>query len=180
MSTYITLYITFLKIGSFAFGGGYAVLPLIKRYVVDDMHWLNMDELTNLISLSQITPGPIGINSATFIGTKVGFIPGAIIATIAEVTPCFILMMILGRFLFSGKKFQFMDKILKGLKPAISGLILIAAINLTTSSLFTKTGVSIPALIGFVVGGVLFIKKIDIIKIILLTSSIGIILHILI
>lgn len=177
MGIYTTLYLTFLKIGAFAFGGGYAVLPLIQRYVVNDMRWLTLDELTDLISLSQITPGPIGINSATFIGTKVGFIPGAIIATIAEVTPCFILMMILGNFLFSGKKFSFMEKILKGLKPAISGLILIAAINLTKSSLLTNNGISIPAICGFFIGGAMFIKKIDVIKIIILTSVLGIVLY---
>ena len=97
----LLLYITFLKIGAFAFGGGYAVLPLIQRYVVNDMKWLTIKELTDLVSLSQITPGPIGINSATFIGTKVASVPGAIVATIAEVTPSCILMLLLGYFLFS-------------------------------------------------------------------------------
>lgn len=172
------LYFTFLKIGAFAFGGGYAVLPLIQRYVVHDMHWLTIKEMTDLVSLSQITPGPIGINSATFIGTKVASIPGAIIATAAEVTPCCILMLVLGSLLFKGKKIKIMDHILKGLKPAIPGLILIAAMDMFKSSIFSPQGVKYIGVAGFIVGGILFIsKKVDIIKIIIISATLGVVLH---
>lgn len=175
---FVLLYITFLKIGTFAFGGGYAVLPLIQRYVVNDMNWLSIKEMTDLVSLSQITPGPIGINSATFIGTKVASLPGAIIATAAEVTPCCLLMMILGSLIFKGKKVNIMDKILKGLKPAIPGLILIAAIDMFKSSIFSPDGIKYIGAIGFIVGGALFIsKKVNIIKIIVVSATLGVLLH---
>ena len=178
ISKLVLLYVTFLKIGAFAFGGGYAVLPLIQRYVVNDMKWLTIKELTDLVSLSQITPGPIGINSATFIGTKVASIPGAIVATAAEVTPCCILMLILGHFLFRGKKITVMDRVLKGLKPAIPGLITIAAIDMFKSSIFSPEGIKYVGVIGFVIGGILFAsKKVNIIKIIIISASAGAILH---
>lgn len=172
------LYITFLKIGSFAFGGGYAVLPLIQKYIVSENNWLSISDLTNLVSLSQITPGPIGINSATFIGIKVAGIPGAIIATLAEVTPCCILMILLAQFVFRGKNIKIMDRILSGLKPAIPGLILVASIDMFKSSIFSDSGIKIIGLIGFIVGGILFAtKKVDIIKIIISTAILGFILH---
>lgn len=171
----LLLYITFLKIGAFAFGGGYAVLPLIQRYVVNDMKWLTIKELTDLVSLSQITPGPIGINSATFIGTKVASVPGAIVATIAEVTPSCILMLLLGYFLFRGKKITLLDRALKGLKPAIPGLILIAAIDMFKSSIFSPKGIKYIGVIGFIIGGILFMsKKVDIIKIIVVSATVGV------
>lgn len=175
------LYLTFLKIGAFAFGGGYAVLPLIQKYVVNDMSWLTIAELTDLVSLSQITPGPIAINAATFIGIKVAGIPGALVATAAEVTPSCILMLVLGYFLFKGRKIKAMDNILKGLKPAIPGLIMIAAIDMFTSSVFSPEGIKYVGLVGFVVGGILFLsKRVDIIKIIVISASLGVLLHFLI
>lgn len=175
----LTLYITFLKIGAFAFGGGYAVLPLIQRYVVDDMHWISIKEMTDLVSLSQITPGPIGINAATFIGIKTAGPLGAIVATVAEVTPCCLLMLFLGHLMFSGKKITFMDRILKGLKPAIPGLILIAAIGMLKGAVFADGRISYTAVVGFVIGGGLFLsKKVDIIKIICVSAALGLILNI--
>lgn len=178
INTLFSLYVTFLKIGAFAFGGGYAVLPLIQRYVVNEKSWLSIKELTDLVSLSQITPGPIGINSATFIGTKVASIPGAIVATVAEVTPCCILMLFLGYFLFKGKKITVMDRVLKGLKPAIPGLILIAAIDMFNSSIFSPDGIKYIGVIGFVLGGIMFAsKKVSIIKIIIVSAAFGTVLH---
>lgn len=178
LNNYFLLYITFLKIGSLAFGGGYAVLPLIHRYVVIERNWLTMNQLSDLVSLSQITPGPIGINSATFIGVKTAGLFGGIIATIAEVTPCCILMLVLGHFLFKGKKIKFMDYILKGLKPAITGLILIAAINMFSSAVYSsKNELNIIGIIGFIIGMICtFYKKIDIVKIIGISSITGILL----
>ncbi len=174
----LLLYVTFIKIGAFSFGGGYAVLPLIQKYVVNDMNWLSIKELTDLVSLSQITPGPIAINAATFIGTKVASLPGAIVATIAEVTPSCILMLFLGYFIFRGKKITFLDRTLKGLKPAIPGLILIAAIDMFKSSILSTEGIKYIGLLGFLIGGFLFMfKKIDIIKIIIISAFAGILFH---
>lgn len=183
MGVFLHLYTTFFKIGALAFGGGYAVLPLIEQFVINENAWLTARELTDLISLSQMTPGPIAINSATFIGTKVAGIPGAIIATLGNVTPQFILMMTLGYFIFSGRKIKFLDKILKGLKPAIVGLIAIATINMIESSLFTTetwslNDWSLLGVVGFILGIVLYRKKtLSVIQLVLLSAAVGVGLH---
>ena len=88
----LELFLVFVQIGAFAFGGGYAVLPLIQKFVVEDRGWLSTAEMTDLVSLSQMTPGPIAINSATFVGTKLAGIPGAVVATMGNVLPQLILM----------------------------------------------------------------------------------------
>ena len=84
---YIQLFLSFLNIGLFSFGGGYAAMPLIQAQVVDVHHWLTMTEFTDLITISQMTPGPIAINSATFVGTRIAGIPGAVAATIGCILP---------------------------------------------------------------------------------------------
>ena len=160
-----TLYLVFLQIGAFAFGGGYAVLPLISQYVVQDRGWLTTAGLTDLVSLSQMTPGPIAINAATFIGTKVAGLPGAIVATLGNVTPQFLLMMVLGYFLFTRhQEMPWLERILKGLKPAIVSLVGIATIDMMRVSLFIGEGGQISALriggvVGFAIGFLLYRKK---------------------
>ena len=84
---YLKLFISFLKIGAFSFGGGYAAMPIIQSEVVDAYHWLTPEEFTDLITISQMTPGPIAVNSATFVGIRIGGIPGAIVATFGCILP---------------------------------------------------------------------------------------------
>lgn len=181
MSVLFRLYIAFLQVGTFAFGGGYAILPMIQKVIVEQYQWLTMQEMTDIISISQMTPGPISINSATFVGTKLAGLPGAITATVGSVTPQFFLMLTLAHFYFSNRQFTFMDKILRGIKPGIVGLILIAAISMTRESLFTGGVVALDqlniiALICFAVGLILYIKKVDLIKLIFLGAVMGILL----
>ena len=92
---YIQLFYTFFKIGLLGFGGGYEMLSLIQFEIVEHYHWLTVSQFTDIVAISQATPGPIGINSATFVGFSVAGIFGAIVATIAVVTPSFILMYLL-------------------------------------------------------------------------------------
>lgn len=181
MNPLLHLYIAFLQVGAFAFGGGYAILPMIQRVIVEQYGWLNLQEMTDIISISQMTPGPISINSATFVGTKLAGLPGAVIATTGSVTPQFVLMMILGHFYFSDRKFYFMDKILKGIKPGIVGLIFIAALSMTQESLFNEgtiafNQINLTALICFFIGLVLYVKKVDLIKLIALGAGLGMVL----
>lgn len=179
-----TLYLVFLQIGAFAFGGGYAVLPLITQYVVNEQGWLTTTGLTDLVSLSQMTPGPIAINAATFIGTKVAGIPGAIIATLGNVTPQFILMMILGYFLFTRhQEMPWLQRILHGLKPAIVSLVGLAAIDMVGASLFIDqswqlSALSIGGIIGFVIGFFLYQqKRLGVIGVVLVSALSGVLLH---
>lgn len=178
MGIFLELFAVFFQIGALAFGGGYAALPLIQRYVVEQNAWLSIAEFTDLVSLSQMTPGPIAINAATFVGTKVAGIPGAVVATLANVTPQFILMMTLGYFLFGGKKIGFLSKLLKGIRPAIVGLIAIATISMIRSSLWIGADLSWMGIVGFIVGLVLYgFKKMDLIKLIGLSALLGVVIH---
>ena len=81
------LFLSFLQIGLFSFGGGYAAMPLIQEQIVNIHGWLDMDQFTDLITISQMTPGPIAINSATFVGIRIGGIPGALVATLGCILP---------------------------------------------------------------------------------------------
>ncbi len=181
---YLELFLTFLKIGAFAFGGGYAVLPLIQQYVVAEKAWINLSEMTDLISISQITPGPIAINSATFIGTKVAGIPGAIVATAGNVLPQFVLMMVLGHFLFGGKDLPFLGKILKGLRPVIAGLVSLVAISMMKSTLFVSLEslstfkFNYLGLLGFVVGLYFYGKgKLGVVGLVIFSVVLGLSFH---
>ena len=175
----LDLFLIFFKIGCFAFGGGYAVIPLISKYVVEEHAWISTREFIDLISISQMTPGPIAINSATFVGQNVHGIIGSILATAGLVLPQFILMMILGYFLFSkGKKFKIMDYSLLGIKAGVVSLIFITTLKLFQSSVFPEglklQCMSLAALISFVIGFVLYMKKVDLFKLIGLGAVIGI------
>jgi chromate transporter len=184
MMILIELYVQFFIIGITSFGGGYAVLPLINTMVVEGKGWLSVQEMTDLVSISNMTPGPIAINSATFVGTKMGGLSGSVAATMGVVTPSFILMLILAYLLFSSnRKLKFLEKMLKTLRPAIVGLIAIAAIKMTRSSIFVNDlspesfSINIIPLICFVIGFVLYWKKVDITKLIGLGAALGIILN---
>ncbi len=82
---YLQLFLSFLQIGAFSFGGGYAAMPLIQNQIVDLHHWMNIEEFADIITISQMTPGPIAVNSATFVGLRIGGLAGAIIATLSNI-----------------------------------------------------------------------------------------------
>jgi len=89
---YLKLFWEFIKIGAFTFGGGYAMIPLIERGIVTKYHWLTMEQFTDLIAIAEMTPGPIAINSATFVGYKVAKFWGAVVATMGVVLPSFLII----------------------------------------------------------------------------------------
>ncbi len=120
---YVHLFLAFLRVGFFAFGGGLAALPLIEKEVVDSFHWLSHREFLELVALSELTPGPIAINSATFTGFKVGGMLGAVIATGAFCLPSLLLGALLSRFLAHFADSPWVRRFLLGLRPAILALL---------------------------------------------------------
>ncbi|MGP1477050.1 MAG: chromate transporter [Phocaeicola sp.] len=142
---YLLLFYTFFKIGLFGFGGGYAMLSLIQGEVVTKYHWLSPSEFTDIVAISQMTPGPIGINSATYVGytslINAGYghilgILGSITSTIAVVLPSFILMLIISKFFIKYQKHPYIEAVFSGLRPAIVGLIAAAALVLMDTENF--------------------------------------------
>lgn len=112
---YIQLFYTFFKIGLFGFGGGYAMLSMIQGEVVTRYGWVSSQEFTDIVAISQMTPGPIGINAATYVGfTSTGSIWGSIIATFAVVLPSFILMLTISRFFLKYQKHPVVESIFNG------------------------------------------------------------------
>lgn len=128
---YISLFTTFIKIGLFSFGGGYAMIPLIQQEVVEKNAWITLEKFTDIIAISQITPGPIAVNVATFIGyTATGNILGATLATLGVILPSLIIMVILVKFLSRTQDNKYVIRSFKGLRLVVIGLILGAAFSL--------------------------------------------------
>lgn len=134
---YLQLFLSFLKIGIFGFGGGYAMLSLIQNEVVERHGWISAGEFTDMVAISQMTPGPIAINSATFIGyTVTGDIRGAALATVAVCIPPLAIMLLLARFYLRFRRNRLVASAMGGLKPMIVAMIAAAAMMLMTRSNF--------------------------------------------
>lgn len=125
---YLQLFLSFLQIGLFSFGGGYAAMPLIQGQVVSLHGWLTMSEFTDLITISQMTPGPIAVNSATFVGMKIAGIPGAVVATAGCILPSCIIVTILARLYLKYRNLDLLQGVLKSLRPAVVAMIASAGI----------------------------------------------------
>ena len=127
---YIELIISYLKIGFFGFGGGYAMLSFIHHEVVVKHAWITAAEFADIIAISQMTPGPIAINSATYIGYTVGGLFGAIIATVAVCTPAMTLMVLITRWFFYLRDNRYVDNIVRALHPVVIAMIAAAGLAL--------------------------------------------------
>lgn len=187
---YLQLFITFFEIGLFGFGGGYGMLSLIQTQVVTRHAWMSTAEFTNIVAISQMTPGPIGINSATYCGyTAVHNATGSVLlstlgsalATFALVLPSFILMIAISRVLMKYMKTPTVQSIFAGLRPAVVGLLLAATLLLINTENFSapdinpwQFSISVALLVASFVG-TKFVK-IDAITMILLAAYAGLML----
>lgn len=133
---YLTLFWEFAKVAIFCVGGGYASMPLIQSAVVDTHHWLTLAEFVDIFTISQMTPGPIGINAATFAGMKIAGIPGAVSATVGFCTPSLILGIVLARLFFKYGDIGPIRSMLNGLRPAVVALIAAASISFIVLALW--------------------------------------------
>ena len=133
---YWLLFCSFCWVGVFCVGGGYASVPLIQHQVIELHHWLTMPEFLDVFAISQMTPGPIGINAATFVGTKIAGLGGAIAATLGFVTPSFIIMISLAKLLAKYGDLGAIRGILNGLRPAVIGLIASAGVMFFTLAIW--------------------------------------------
>ncbi len=132
---YIRLLTSFIKIGAFSFGGGYAMIPLIQKEI-ERRGWLGMSEFVDIIGIAEMTPGPIAVNSATFVGYKVAGIFGGMIATIGVAMPSLVIIMIVSRYFFKHKDHPLSKTILQGIRPVVCGLIIAAALFVSNTCLF--------------------------------------------
>lgn len=146
MNLYLQLFISFLQIGALSFGGGYAAMPLIQQQVVTLHGWLSLSEFTDLITISQMTPGPIAINSATFVGTRVGGFWGALCATTGCVLPSCLLVSLLAWAYLKYGHLSIIQDVLSSLRPAVIAMIASAGFSILISILWPQGLSSLAAL----------------------------------
>lgn len=127
---------SFIQIGLFSIGGGYAAMPLIQHQVVDLHPWLTMTQFADIMTIAEMTPGPIAINAATFVGIRVAGVPGALIATLGCVLPSCVIVLLLAFFYYKYKGLTLVQGILSGLRPAVVAMIASAGISLLILSLY--------------------------------------------
>lgn len=187
---FLLLFYTFFKIGLFGFGGGYAMLSMIQGEVVTKYQWLTTSQFTDIVAISQMTPGPIGINSATYVGysavVNAGYSPamgvlGSAMATFAVVLPSFILMFTVTKILIKYRETDLVDTMFSLLRPTVVGLIAAAALILMTPENFSTPSInpwqfyiSIFLFVAAFVGTQFF--KINPIKMIIVCATAGFIL----
>ncbi len=173
---YIQLFLSFLQIGLFSFGGGYAALPLIENQVVESNQWLSVAEFSDLVTISQMTPGPIAINTATFVGTKIAGMGGAIVATLGCILPSCIIVSFLTFIYLKYRKLDVIKSTLATLRPAVIALIASAGLSILISAFWGVGEISvmntnINAVILFSLSMFLLLKKnIDPIQVMLLAG----------
>lgn len=139
---YLQLFWSFFQIGLFSFGGGYAAMPLIQNQIVDINGWLTMNEFADVVTISQMTPGPIAINAATFVGTRIAGLSGAIVATIGCVFPSCVIVLILVHIYYKYRGLDTVQGILKGLRPAVIAMIASAGLSLVILAFWNEKGIS--------------------------------------
>lgn len=132
----LQLFWSFFQIGLFSIGGGYAAMPLIQHQVVDVHPWLNMTQFADIIAIAEMTPGPIAINSATFVGIQVAGLPGALAATVGCVFPSCVIVMILAYVYYRFRGLKVVQGILAGLRPAVISMIASAGISLLMLAIY--------------------------------------------
>lgn len=177
----VELFWTFFKIGAFTFGGGYAMLPLVSAQV-SAKGWLQTEEIIDFIAISESTPGPFAVNMATYVGTQVAGVPGAIIATLGVVLPSFIIILLIAKVFDKFRKSFAVKGVMRGIKPCVVGMIAAALLSLSVSVFFSDgLSVGIFKSVGFYVSlgifaimSVLSIKKVNPIFIIVICAILGI------
>ncbi len=138
---YLELFWSFFQIGLFSIGGGYAAMPLIQHQVVETHAWLTMTQFADIITIAEMTPGPIAVNSATFVGIHIAGIPGALVATAGCVFPSCVIVLLLAWVYGRYRSMNVMQGVLQGLRPAVVAMIASAGLSLLALALFgTQSG----------------------------------------
>ncbi|MDR2084527.1 MAG: chromate transporter [Bacteroidales bacterium] len=172
---YLQLFWTYFKIGLLSFGGGYAMLSFIQTEVVEKHQWISMEEFTDIVAISQMTPGPIGINSATYIGyTVTGNVWGSVIATLAVCIPSLIIVLTISYYYNKFRNNKIFNAALSGLRPAAVGLIAAAVLLLITPQNFIDYKSWIIFGVSFLL---VYFAKLHPIVLILLAGGVGYLLY---
>lgn len=169
----LELFAAFFKIGLFSFGGGYAMLPFIQEQAIEVHNWLTPSDFLDMLGIAQITPGPIAINTATFVGYETAGILGGVMATFAVVLPSFMIVLTISYFFDKFKDSKVLENIFKGLRPIVLGLVASAAVDIGTEVFVDYKSVAI-ALIIF---ALITFKRVNTIALIMLAGVMGVLFY---
>ena len=139
---YLQLFLSFLQIGALSFGGGYAAMPLLQAQIVETRGWLSMSEFSDLVTIAEMTPGPIAVNSATFVGSKIAGIPGSLVATLGCILPSCILVTLIAKLYLKYRNISALQSVLGSLRPAVVAMIASSGILILISALWGGGAVS--------------------------------------
>jgi chromate transporter len=170
LKKYFEMFYSFFKIGAFTIGGGYAMIPLIEKEVVDKKQWIDRDDFLDMLALAQSAPGPIAINTAVFVGYKMAGIPGMIFTVLGSVLPSFIIILIIASFFVGIKDSEAVERAFKGIRPAVVALIAAPVLRLGKSAKINRKTIIIPILVAVLVA----FAKITAVYIILAAAVLGI------
>lgn len=180
---YLKLFLEFLWVGAFTFGGGYGSIPLIRDVVLRN-NWLTEDTFSYMIAVSESTPGPVMVNLATYVGSSQGGILGAILATTAAVLPAFAIILMLMAILKNAMKNPGVKAVLGGMQPCAVGIILATGICMTLNNCIPEAGVDLRAVVIALVLGALILwgkkllkKKVSALQMILISAVLGILFY---
>jgi chromate transporter len=182
---YLEIFFCYFQIGLFSVGGGHASIALVKSMVVDNRHWLTFTEFIDMITIAEMTPGPFALNSATFVGVKMGGLAGGALATFACMAPSFLIVLLLS---FVYKKYRDITAVsgaLKGIQPAVTALIAAAGVSLLCLALFDTNQIteikSVDGIAVFLTAAAFALlrwKKINYVIMILCTGAVGALIYI--
>ena len=182
---YIQLFLSFLYVGCFAFGGGYGAVPLVRDVVLSH-GWMTETELSYMIAIGESTPGPIMVNLATYVGSSQGGILGSALATFAVILPAFVIILLIMIVMKTALKNKYVQAVLRGLKPCVVGIILATGIYMTVKALVPSMGGAgdvksfiITALLAAIMFGAkpVFRKKVSPILLIVISAGLGILMY---
>ena len=174
MKKLLGLFLVFFKIGAFTFGGGYAMIPIIQREVVENKKWVTDDDILNVIAIAESTPGPIAINSATFIGYKVAGVIGAACATLGVVIPSFVIISVIAYFLNKFSEIKAVQYAFHGIRAGVLALVIKALITMYKKMPKTAIAYGV-ALFAFIASVIFDIINVSIIYVILACAVIGLV-----
>lgn len=172
-SVYIKLFTSIFKISAFTFGGGYVIVPLMKKKFVNDLGWISEDDMLDIAAIAQSSPGAIAVNAAILLGYKVAGFSGALVSILASILPPFIIISIISAFYNAFSNNVIIRALLKGMQAGIAAVVLDVAIGMAGNIIKTKKGISILIMIGAFIAT--FIFDINIFIIVLVSGVIGVI-----
>ena len=173
MNFLIKIFLVFFKIGLFSFGGGYAMMPLFEKEIINGLHWISYSDFIDIVAIAQTTPGPFAVNSATFIGNKLAGFLGSVVATLGVTLPSFIIMSIIFLTINKFRESNAVKVSIRGIRPVVLALVLAAVVTIGKGAIIDYKSVII-AIIAFIL---VRVKKLNPILIMAIGFVVGIFIY---